>query len=209
MPTTGWPTCATRCGSARPSPPPREDHATFVEISPHPLLTHAISDTLESARPRGGVQVAANAEPGQPRDADLPHPARDGSAAVGRHAGQCRRHKRLIDLPPTPWLHSEYWAAPFVGEPAVGQCTPAAGHARRDAVRPRPRVAGRCRNRADALAGRPQGARPAGHAGTGFRRDRAGGRQRSPRLAGAVGDRRRRGRADAAAGRVRPSSRRS
>ena len=42
----GRPICATRCGSVRPSPPPATDHATFVEISPHPLLTYAISDTL-------------------------------------------------------------------------------------------------------------------------------------------------------------------
>ena len=46
MPSTGWPTCATRCGSARPSPPPAPSTRTFVEVSPHPLLTHAISDTL-------------------------------------------------------------------------------------------------------------------------------------------------------------------
>src|SRR5271170_8383931 len=36
-----------------------ENHTAFVEVSPHPLLTHAITGTLESARPRGGVQVAA------------------------------------------------------------------------------------------------------------------------------------------------------
>ena len=33
--------CATRCASARPSPPPAEHTHTFIEISPHPLLTHA------------------------------------------------------------------------------------------------------------------------------------------------------------------------
>ena len=45
---TGWPICAIRCGSARPWPPPRENHATFIEVSPHPLLTYAIGDTLQS-----------------------------------------------------------------------------------------------------------------------------------------------------------------
>ena len=35
------------------------DHATFVEVSPHPLLTYAISESLESVRPRGDVHVAA------------------------------------------------------------------------------------------------------------------------------------------------------
>ena len=36
-----------------------EDHATFIEVSPHPLLTHAIGGSLESARPQGGVQTVA------------------------------------------------------------------------------------------------------------------------------------------------------
>ena len=113
MPTTGWPICATRCGSARPWPRPARDHATFIEVSPHPLLTHAIGGTLESARPRGGIQVAANAEPRQPRNADLPHPAGHGSAAVGRDGAKTpAAQKRLVDIPPTPWLHSRYWAAP-------------------------------------------------------------------------------------------------
>ncbi len=35
-----------------------EKHTTFVEVSPHALLSHAITGTLESARPRGGTQVA-------------------------------------------------------------------------------------------------------------------------------------------------------
>ena len=35
-----------------------ENHSTFVEVSPHPLLSHAINGTLESAKPRGGAQVS-------------------------------------------------------------------------------------------------------------------------------------------------------
>src|ERR1700749_1953557 len=35
-----------------------ENHTTFVEVSPHPLLSHAINGTLESVKPRGGTQVA-------------------------------------------------------------------------------------------------------------------------------------------------------
>ena len=45
-PSIGRPTCATRCGSARPWPRRAPSTRTFVEVSPHPLLTHAISDTL-------------------------------------------------------------------------------------------------------------------------------------------------------------------
>src|SRR5574337_936126 len=35
------------------------DHSTFIEISPHPLLTHAITESVRSVRPRGDVRVAA------------------------------------------------------------------------------------------------------------------------------------------------------
>ena len=34
-----------------------ENHATFIEVSPHPLLTHAITDSLESVKPRGDVHA--------------------------------------------------------------------------------------------------------------------------------------------------------
>ena len=80
-----------------------EKHATFVEVSPHPLLSHAINGTLESAKPRGGAQVVGNADPGQPGDADVPHPTGDGAAAVGsprrttpmaqRESSICRRRR--------------------------------------------------------------------------------------------------------------------
>ena len=43
MPITGWTMCASRCGSARQSPKRRRRHGIFVEVSPHPMLTHAIT----------------------------------------------------------------------------------------------------------------------------------------------------------------------
>ena len=58
------------------------EHSTFIEISPHPLLTHAITESLRSVTHLGDVQVAATADPGQRRNAHLPHPAGHGSAAV-------------------------------------------------------------------------------------------------------------------------------
>ncbi|WP_313674080.1 type I polyketide synthase [Mycolicibacterium sp.] len=79
------------------------DHATFIEISPHPLLTHAISESLGARKARvsgtvnrdhpetltfhtqlAGVRPPATAQPGGRRDL-------------------------LVDLPPTPWLHTRYW----------------------------------------------------------------------------------------------------
>ena len=62
-PPTGWLTCAIRCSSRRRWRAAAENHATFIEVSPHPLLTHALTDTLESARPRRGCPRDRNAAP--------------------------------------------------------------------------------------------------------------------------------------------------
>ena len=112
--------------------------------------------------------------------------------------------KQLIDLPPTPWQHVRYWAAPF-RRPGTGQCPPAAGHARRAADRPRPRLHGDVGpNCSPTWLDHKVHGQPV-MPGTGFGEIALGSGQRSPRLAGAVGGRRRRSRADAAAGRLDPA----
>jgi phthiocerol/phenolphthiocerol synthesis type-I polyketide synthase D len=84
-------------------------HATFIEISPHPLLTHALTDSLEAARPRGDVLVAGTLH-------------RDDNETLTFHSqlSTARRpsdedapsgNGRLADLPPTPWQHRRYWLA--------------------------------------------------------------------------------------------------
>ena len=90
-----------------------EKHATFVEVSPHPLLSHAINGTLESAKPRGGAQVSGTLTRDNPETLTFHTQlatVRPPSAAAAHNAGGT---KRLIDLPPTPWQHVHYWAAPF------------------------------------------------------------------------------------------------
>ncbi|MGB3476654.1 MAG: acyltransferase domain-containing protein, partial [Mycobacterium sp.] len=86
-------------------------HATFIEVSPHPLLSHAINGNLETARPAGDSVVTGTLLREQPEalsfhtnlatvappPADAPQP--DGG--IGR-----------ADLPPRPWQHVRYWAAP-------------------------------------------------------------------------------------------------
>ena len=88
-----------------------ESHATFIEVSPHPLLTHAIGGNLESARPRGDIQVAATLNRDNPETltfhtylATVRHPS-----AVAETVGGAGR---IVDIPPTPWLHSRYWVGP-------------------------------------------------------------------------------------------------
>ncbi len=89
-----------------------EKHSYFVEVSPHPLLSHAITGTLESARPRGGVRVAATLARDNPETlafhTQLATVRPPSVAAAETDSGI----KRIADLPPTPWLHHRYWAAP-------------------------------------------------------------------------------------------------
>ena len=87
------------------------EHATFIEISPHPLLTHAITDTLGSVRPGGNVEVAATVN----RDSDETLVFYTQLATVRPPSGEMPPSAgsagRLADIPPTPWLHARYWFA--------------------------------------------------------------------------------------------------
>ncbi len=89
-----------------------ETHTTFVEVSPHPLLSHAINGTLESAKPRGGALVSGTLTRDNPETLTFHTQlatVRPPSVAAAQNAGGT---KKLIDLPPTPWQHVRYWAAP-------------------------------------------------------------------------------------------------
>jgi phthiocerol/phenolphthiocerol synthesis type-I polyketide synthase D len=87
------------------------EHSTFIEISPHPLLTHAIAESLESVTPGGGAHVGATLNRDNPETLTFHtqlaavRPRVEHTAQSGRSAG------RFADLPPTPWLHSKYWIA--------------------------------------------------------------------------------------------------
>jgi phthiocerol/phenolphthiocerol synthesis type-I polyketide synthase B len=81
-----------------------EDHGTFIEVSAHPILTHAVSDTLESVTHHHAVgtlwrdgddtvtfHTNVNAvHTTQPPE--MPHPAEPAPV-----------------LPTTPWHHSKHW----------------------------------------------------------------------------------------------------
>ncbi|CDO87835.1 polyketide synthase [Mycobacterium triplex] len=74
------------------------DHHTFIEISPHPLLTHSINDTLGEANAHtlGTLQ----------RDTDDTVAFHAQLAAVGNAAAT---DGRLADIPVAPWEHTHYW----------------------------------------------------------------------------------------------------
>ena len=75
-------------------------HGTFVEISPHPLLTHAITDTVDTA-----VVTSAMHRDHDPTVYFHAQLAAVGTTPLGATAG------RLAELPPSPWHHCSFWVA--------------------------------------------------------------------------------------------------
>ena len=81
-----------------------QDHTTFIEISAHPILTHAVSDTLESVAHHHSVGTLW----------------RDGDDAVSFHTNLNSIHATHPPqtphppephpvLPTTPWHHTRHW----------------------------------------------------------------------------------------------------
>src|ERR1700744_233479 len=80
-----------------------EDHATFVEVSPHPLLTHAIGETLASAPSSDRFVVTSAMKRGD--DETLSVHTQLATLGITPKTGGVRR----ADIPPSPWLHVSYW----------------------------------------------------------------------------------------------------
>lgn len=84
------------------------EYTTFVEVSAHPILTHAIADTVEAL---GGHHHTAGTL------------VREADDAVSFHSNLNRTHTTQPPLTPhppephpvlpaTPWQHSSYWIEP-------------------------------------------------------------------------------------------------
>ncbi|MGB8795709.1 MAG: type I polyketide synthase [Mycobacterium sp.] len=84
---------------------------TFVEVSPHPLLTHAIGETLGSASPSDRFAVT----PAMKRGDDETLSVHTQLATLGVTAPKTGG-ARLAPIPPSPWLHASYW----IEEKSVG-----------------------------------------------------------------------------------------
>ena len=184
----------------------RENHATFVEVSPHPLLTHAISGSLESARPRGDVQVAATLNRDNPETLAFHTQLATVRPPSAANSANCRRWQK-----DSRTSHRRHGCMPVLGRdlrpltgsrPMLIRCWGRTLKCRPAAIMCGRRDVG---TEAHPVAGRSQGARPTGHARDRFRRDGAGRRQRSLGLpAEAVAVEPGRGRTDASAGRPDP-----
>jgi phthiocerol/phenolphthiocerol synthesis type-I polyketide synthase D len=81
-----------------------EDHTTFVEVSPHPLLTHGIGETLASVSSRDQFAVTAAMKRGD--DETLSVHEQLATLGITEPVTEGRRR---VDIPASPWLHSSYW----------------------------------------------------------------------------------------------------
>ncbi|MGV0750728.1 SDR family NAD(P)-dependent oxidoreductase, partial [Mycolicibacter minnesotensis] len=82
------------------------DYDTFIEISPHPLLTHSIIETAEAAA-TDPVTVASTLRRGD--DETLGFHVQLTELG-GQHSGTgVARAGGFAELPTTPWQHSRHW----------------------------------------------------------------------------------------------------
>jgi phthiocerol/phenolphthiocerol synthesis type-I polyketide synthase D len=79
---------------------------TFIEVSPHPVLTYAIDDTLGDSENRAQLTTVGTLQ----RDSDDTIAFHTQLAAVGK-LPQIDTTRRLADIPVTPWQHTHFWVA--------------------------------------------------------------------------------------------------
>lgn len=89
------------------------EHSTFIEISPHPLLTHAISDTLGAQATTRTFHVGATVNRDHPETlafhTQLAAVRPPAVAPPAGRSGGVQAH--IADVPPTAWQHTSYWMA--------------------------------------------------------------------------------------------------
>ncbi|HEY2199699.1 MAG TPA: SDR family NAD(P)-dependent oxidoreductase, partial [Mycobacterium sp.] len=83
-----------------------EEHGnhTFIEVSPHPLLTHGIGETLASVSSRDRFNVTAAMKRGDDETLSV----HEQLATLGVTAPDTDGRRR-VDIPASPWLHASYW----------------------------------------------------------------------------------------------------
>lgn len=95
-------------------------NGTFIEVSPHPLLTGAISDTVDDAHLVVGTLLRDAPEP-VVFDAHLV--AVGGPSYPATPADEARPHVRL---PTVPWLRRRHWVVPRAVAGQAGGTSPSA-----------------------------------------------------------------------------------
>jgi phthiocerol/phenolphthiocerol synthesis type-I polyketide synthase D len=82
----------------------KHGNRTFVEVSPHPLLTHGIGETLASVSSGDRFVVTSAMKRGDDETLSV-HTQLATLAVTAPNTGGVRR----ADIPPSPWLHASYW----------------------------------------------------------------------------------------------------
>ncbi len=82
-----------------------EQYGTFVEISPHPTMTHAITESVEAAQPDAPALVLASLK----RDDDETLFFHTQVATLGPAATPHTHTGPSVVLPPNPWHHTRHW----------------------------------------------------------------------------------------------------
>jgi phthiocerol/phenolphthiocerol synthesis type-I polyketide synthase B len=90
-----------------------EDHGTFIEVSPHPLLTYAVDETLAAVHHHSVGTLSREADEALSFNKSL-NAIHTGYPPQTAHPTQ--PHPRL---PTTPWHHSTYWISPRPSRPAM------------------------------------------------------------------------------------------
>ncbi len=105
------------------------ENSTFIEISPHPLLAHAISDTLAAQSTSRKFHVGATVNRDHPETvafhAQLSAVRPPAVAAPEGIAGGAAAH--LVSAPTTAWQHSPYWMAAGSGSQQFSGAHPLLG----------------------------------------------------------------------------------
>ncbi len=99
------------------------DYGTFLEISPHPLLTYNIGDTLEATEGADGVTVTSVLRRVDDETLYFHTQLAALDAPVGQQDGA-----RLVQLPPSPWQHdASYWVEDHSQQRRVADLHPLLG----------------------------------------------------------------------------------
>ncbi|MBV5243518.1 type I polyketide synthase [Mycolicibacterium sp. PAM1] len=101
------------------------DHSNFVEISPHPLLTHAISDTLAAQSTSRKFHVGATLNRDHPEP--LAFHAQLSALRPPAVTAPDGATGRVVDVPATAWQHTPYWMADRSGGPQFAGAHPLLG----------------------------------------------------------------------------------
>jgi len=91
-----------------------DGHRTFVEVNAHPILGHAIGETLEAGSVGAALvlHTLRRAPKGQETDDTITFHTQLATLAVNGHQVEVARGGSVVDVPQAPWRHEHLWVEP-------------------------------------------------------------------------------------------------